>query len=267
MLTDGNCMNLIIITSPSDTGYRGRCNDPFANTACLITEEEKKKCKGGFFCCYFSELYTEYYYFCHRDIWRRFIKPYEDNIELILFCYLSERKELVASGFFGGISSGPAYRDINAGCFVKNAEGDYRYIKGAMETSFRFPYDILLPKLNSISPAGFIRTVSGEEMVSILKKAMSVVERIENSADTEEAKKIKDAIKAISYASKDAPVGHRDLSGSAELADWLKKMLDETEDVPITDLKTQVSELQDKAAATEDPHYFLVASKLQLLHQ
>jgi hypothetical protein len=266
MLIDGNCSGLIIITSPSDTGYRGRCNDPFANAACLITDEEKKKCEEGLFCCYFSELYTEYHYFCHRDIWRRFIKPHEDNLELILFCYLSDKKELVASGFFGDITSGSAYRDINAGRFVKDAEGDYRYIAGAQSRSARFPYDILLPKLNTISPAGFIRTVSDDEMISALKKAVSVIERIENSDDIAVIEEIEKAIEAISDTARDVPGGQYAGKTIVELADWLKEMLDETEEIPVTDLKVQVSELQDKAAATEDPRYFLVASKLQFLH-
>lgn len=266
MLISGNCSSLIIITSPSDTGYRGRCNDPFANSACLITEDEKKKCEEGYFCCYFSELYTEYHYFCHRDIWRRFIKPHESGLELILFCYLSDKKELVGSGFFGGIASGSAYRDINAGCFVKDAEGDYRYVVGAQDGSVRFPYDIILPKLNSLSPAGFIRTVSDEEMVSILKKARSVIERIENSADTEAISGIDGAIGVISETLRAAGPDRRDGAVSVELADWLKKMFDDTEEIPVTDLKTQVSELQDRAAATEDPRHFLIASKLQLLN-
>jgi hypothetical protein len=266
MLINGNCSSLIIITSPNDTGFRGRCKDPFANTACLITDDEKKKCEEGLFCCYFSELYTEYHYFCHRDIWRRFIKPHENSLELILFCYLSDKKELVASGFFGGVASGSAYRDINAGRFVKDVEGDYRYIAGERGISVRFPYDIILPKLNSLSPAGFIRTVSDEEMVSILKKARSVIERIENSADAEAISGIDDAIGVISENLQAAAPDHRDGAVSVELADWLKKMFDDTEEIPVTDLKTQVSELQDRAAATEDPRHFLVASKLQLLN-
>ncbi len=67
----GDCRNLIVIVSPSDTGYQGRCNQPFENTGCLITPEEKKKCDDGLFCCYFSELFSEYQYFCHRDVWNR----------------------------------------------------------------------------------------------------------------------------------------------------------------------------------------------------
>jgi tetratricopeptide (TPR) repeat protein len=266
MLMDGNCSSLIIITSPSDTGFRGRCNDPFANTACLITEEEKKKCGEGFFCCYFSELYSEYHYFCHGDIWRRFIKPHEDNLELVLFCYLSDKKELVASGFFSGIASGPAYRDINVGCFVKDVDGDYRYISGGRDESVRFPYDILLPKLNSLSPAGFVRTVSDEEMVSVLKKACSVIDRIGNPSDTTVAGSINAAIDAISCSlASTSPVSTgRELP--AELAEWLRELLENAEDVPVEDLKAQVSELQDKAAESENPGYFLVASKLQFLH-
>ncbi|UCE28083.1 MAG: hypothetical protein JSW52_04860 [Candidatus Coatesbacteria bacterium] len=263
MLINGNCSSLIIITSPSDTGYRGRCIDPFANSACLITEDEKKKCEEGFFCCYFSELYSEYHYFCHRDIWRRFIKPHENGLDLILFCYLSGNKELVASGFFGDIASGSAYRDINAGRFVKDVEGDYRYIVGAQDGSVRFPYDILLPKLNSISPAGFIRTVSDEEMISVLKKARSVIERIENSADAEAVKRIDGAIDVISETVRAAAPYRREGAVSVELADWLRELFDDTEEIPVTDLKTQVSELQDRAATTEDPRHFLVASKLQ----
>lgn len=266
MLMDGNCSSLIIITSPSDTGFRGRCDNPFVNTACLITEEEKKKCSEGFFCCYFSELYSEYHYFCHGDIWRRFIKPHEDNLELVLFCYLSDKKELVASGFFGGISSGPAYRDINVGRFMKDVEGDYRYISGGRDESIRFPYDILLPKLNSLSPAGFIRTVSDEEMVSVLKKACSVVEKIGNPGDTTVVESINAAIDAISLSlASPSPVSSgRELP--AELSEWLKELLENAEDIPVGDLKTQVSELQDKAAESENPEYFLVASKLQFLH-
>jgi hypothetical protein len=266
MLIDGNCSSLIIITSPSDTGYRGRCNDPFANTACLITEEEKKKCEEGLFCCYFSELYTEYHYFCHRDIWRRFIKPHEDNLELVLFCYLSDKKELVASGFFGGISSGPAYRDINVGRFVKDVDGDYRYISGGRRESIRFPYDILLPKLNSISPAGFIRTVSDDEMVSVLKKAGSVVDRIGNESDKATVGSINGAIDAISLSLTSSSPGKTGRELPSDLASWLRELLENTEDVPVTDLKVQVSELQDKAAASENPYYFLIASKLQFLH-
>jgi tetratricopeptide (TPR) repeat protein len=50
------------------------------------------------------------------------------------------------------------------------------------------------------------------------------------------------------------------------LAEWLRELLENAEDIPAEDLKAQVSELQDKAAESENPEYFLVASKLQFLH-
>jgi len=153
----GDCRNLIVIVSPSDTGYQGRCNQPLENTGCLITPEEKRKCNDGYFCCYFSELFSEYQYFCHRDVWNRCVPTLADDFNYILFCYLSPQKELVASGFFGGIKIGKAHRNISAGAFTKEVEGEYVYIDGDRSASVKFPYDIVLPKLRSMSQAGFIQ--------------------------------------------------------------------------------------------------------------
>ncbi|MCP4229069.1 MAG: hypothetical protein GY771_02840 [bacterium] len=260
----GNCRNLIIIVSPSDTGYQGRCNQPYENTECSITPEEKQKCDEGFFCCYFSELFSEYHYFCHRDVWNRCVPVLAEDFNYILFCYYSPQKELVAAGYYAGMSIGDAHRDISLGTFLKDTNGEYVYINGNRATSVKFPYDIVLPKLNSMSQAGFIRSVNCTEMRKVMEKALFVIDSV-GGPDGEVTDKVKDAIRVLSEAASET--NEDDLYSKTKivkLTSWLDEALDEVEIPECDDLKTTVRKLQDKAAHEENPNYLLQAARLQL---
>lgn len=260
----GDCRNLIIIVSPSDTGYQGRCNQPFENTGCLITPEEKKKCDDGYFCCYFSELFSKYQYFCHRDVWNRCVPTLADGFNYILFCYLSPEKELVASGFFGRINIGKANRDISVGAFAKDVEGEYVYINGDEAVSVKFPYDIVLPKLRSMSQAGFIRSVNCAEMQKVLEKAVFVIDSVGSAEDTV-MEKINAAITVLEEAAPEA--NDNELYSKASIvsiAPWLEEALNAVESLQTDDLKATVRKFQDKAASEENPSYLLRAARLQL---